>query len=367
MKWRVLLVAAAVMLAGCGAGVLQPSADTTTSTPAETTTTTTAPTPTAAPTTVSTTTREPTTTTTTTAPPDNQWQKNPVTIAVEHYGDSDRNITPLVQDAIEYWNNNTTRYAGVNVTFELVSFTTEADIRLAYTPSLPRCGDVSSNLLGCADVVEPGTEPPRQADVRIVAGNDDRTTRNTIKHELGHVMGLGHDDQPQPLMNETAGYSATLPQPDARTLDLPWQNRTLDVYVDITTAGTGHESQVEHALQYFEDGADDTLAVTPTFRRVDAEGEADADIVIRVVGSWRDSELLGQDGSNGRVLGVDPDEDDALEYYTSARIAVGGIDNDATGWHVAYWLAYALGYEPDEYPPPLVDADYDDRRSQWWK
>lgn len=367
MKWHVLLVAIAVVLAGCGTGVLQPSGDT-----ATTTTTTTLPTSTtttATETSTTTTLSPPTTTsttptTTTTTSPDNQWGKNPVTVAVEHYADSDRNVTPLVHDAIAYWNNHSEKYAGVNVTFELVAFTTEADIRLAYTPNLPRCGADTGDHLGCADVIEPGDQPPQQAEVKVLAGYDDRTTKQTIKHELGHVLGLQHADAPQPLMNETAGYSATLPKPNATELEFPWRNRNLTVYVD-NNGHDYHASQVSHALEYFEDGADGTLSVTPRFTEVDSRERAD--IVIRLHESPRATEWLDEDGSRWRVFGRDPDADDALEYYTNATIVVAGIDHDASGWHVASGLAGALGYTEEELPPPLKDADYDDRRSEWWR
>lgn len=283
---------------------------------------------------------------------------------MENYANPDRNVTPLVRDAIQYWNNHSEEYAGVNVTFTLQKYSSTADIRIAFTSNIPRCGGFTGDPLGCAVVIEPGETPPEQAEVEIRAGYDDRTTRATIKHELGHVIGLGHDDAPQPLMNETAGYSATLPRPNATDVDLPWQNRNITVYVE-NNGHEYHESQISHALEYFEGGADGTLDVTPRFIEVDAA--SDADIVIEVYESPKATSRLDEAGSIGRLFGHDPDEDGALEYYTRASITVAGIGHDASGWHVAYWLADALGYTEDELPPPLVDADYDDRRGQWWR
>jgi hypothetical protein len=44
-----------------------------------------------------------------------------------------------------------------------------------------------------------------------------------------------------------------------------------------------------------------------------------------------------------------------------------GLDPDAVGWHVGYWLAYGLGAEADaEKPPPFRDAGYAERRGRWW-
>lgn len=359
MNWQVVAVAVVVAFAGCSTGVLQPDATTATTTATTTTATTAASTATA-----TTETATSTRTTTTETGPDNQWGKNPVTVAVEHYADTDRNITPLVADAIAYWNANATRYAGVDVTFQLARDAANPDVRIVLTEHLPRCGDDTGDYLGCAPVIDPGETPPVTAHVEILAGYTDDTTREVVKHELGHVLGLDHDDAPQPLMNDTIGGSATLPKPNATEVELPWQSRNVSVYADYSDVAAGHRPQVQHALEYFEEGADGTLEVTPRFETV--ESEADADIVIRLHASAQGTDARDTPGSIGRVYGMDPDGDGALEYYTNATIIVAGIDNDASGWHVAYWLAYALGYQQDEYPPPLVDADYDDRRSEWW-
>jgi len=369
MNRLVPLVVLSVLLAGCSTGVLQPGQPTASATTTNPTTTAMATATTGATTTGTTTQTTPagttTATPTTARPPDNQWGHNPVTIAVYDYANTEQNVTPLVSQAIAYWNNHSEVYAGVNVAFALVPNDTNPDIRLSLIDRIPRCGNRTHELLGCADLNPPDRTPHTPSLVRIRAGYSDRTTLHTIKHELGHVLGLTHQDRPQPLMNSTDPNATTLPQPNATDVPLPWLDRNITVFVDTSHAVANHEPQVEHALQYFEDGADGTLAVTSRFHVV--ANESRADIVIRIYADAQQTSWLDSSGSTTRVYGDDVDGDGALEYYTNATIVVAGIDNDASGWHVAYWLAYDLGYTRAERPPVLQpDATYRQRRSNWW-
>ncbi|MFW5984273.1 MAG: hypothetical protein ACOCRA_03660 [Halobacteria archaeon] len=67
------------------------------------------------------------------------------------------------------------------------------------------------------------------------------------------------------------------------------------------------------------------------------------------------------------MQGVDADGDGALERYDELRISLADVDDDAIGWHVGYWFGYGFGFEDEsEWPAPFRDADYEDRRSDWW-
>ncbi|MDX1748480.1 MAG: matrixin, partial [Halobacteriales archaeon] len=56
-------------------------------------------------------------------------------------------------------------------------------------------------------------------------------------------------------------------------------------------------------------------------------------------------------------------------YYKRVVISLWDIDTDAVGWHIGYWLVYSFErtVTSEDIPPPFVDAQYHERRSDWWR
>lgn len=290
------------------------------------------------------------------------WRGATLTVGVENSNASDGEFVRLVRNATGYWDQHVDEYAGYRATFVVEPNASDPDVRVVYADGRSPCGDANDPVLGCAPVIDRSGEPPRTVHVEITPGYSDATTRRVLKHELGHVLGLDHDDRPRSVMSATlnATHRQTM---NATERSLPWRSRNVSVYVN--TPRPGHRDQVEHALAYFEDGADGSLAVTPRFSVVDDPKAAD--VVVRVLTSPVLAVNLDEAGSIGNLYGEDPDDDGSLEYYTHATVTVAGVGDDASGWHVAYWLAYAMGYEKTGFPLPLADADRADRRSDWWR
>jgi len=94
------------------------------------------------------------------------------------------------------------------------------------------------------------------------------------------------------------------------------------------------------------------------------EDRTDADVVVTFPDT---APCSAGSGSCGYRHGQDADGDGAAEVYTKLEIAVAGIDPEAVGWHVGYWLGYGFGFtDPADWPAVFRDADAEDRRSDWW-
>lgn len=365
MDVRVVAVVALVTLAGCGGAVREtPSSsttvETTTSTVEATTTTITTP--------ASTDTAEESTTAGKEV--ENPWGKRNVTVAVWNSANESRDIGPLVNQTLAYWNGNGSEYADYNVTFVPTTDVHQADVLVELVPRIDECGGYETDsTVGCAPLLHPRDTPDEPIRVEIVAGYSDESTRRILEHEFGHVVGLEHGQEPMPTMQAISHFTY-LSQPNIADRPTPWRNSTLSVHVDVSTL-PGHDrdearEQIRHALEYYEDGAGGAVPRNVSFVRTSNRSAAD----IRISVPEDSFDCAGEqmeEGSCGTPWVYDTDADDAAEFYAKYEIKLRGVDQDAIGWHVGYWLSDAMGLTGSGRPEPFVDADYDDRRDQWWK
>ena len=290
------------------------------------------------------------------------WGSEPIVVAVEGSAGTGREWAPLVREATAFWAANAERFAGYPVDYEVRPDAADPDLVIEFVETVPEC-DGAGDAAGCAPLVTDGRQIDRPETVSVRTGFSDDSTVTVIQHELGHTLGLTHDDPPVDVMASRM-VLYTEPLPNATDREFAWDDADFTVHVDAdgTSDPAGTREQVRQALAYYEDDPPG-LPTNLTFTFVDDPD--DAEIVIRPV----DTSPCGAGAAScGATSGWDPDGDGAIETYSGLRISLVALDTDAVGWHVGYWLAFGFGAEPDaEKPPPFRDASYAERRSAWWE
>lgn len=288
------------------------------------------------------------------------WGDDPIVVGVA--GDPAREYAPLVRDAARFWEANDRRYLGYEVRFEVRPDAANPDVRVNFSDRVPGCGG-ASDAAGCAPYITDSRQIRRPVPVWVLTGLSDASTTRVVKHEFGHLLGLGHDDPPGDVMNASA-VLYTRPQTNATDRAFPWNDSTFAVYADFSAAENpdAAREQLDRAFAYYEAGAPG-MPDDLTFRYVD--DPAAADVVVEFA---NESACGGGVASCAGTRGTDPDGDGAAETYTRVRVTLADVPTDAAGWHVGYWLAHALGAEDDgEKPPPFRDASASERRGEWWE
>jgi hypothetical protein len=284
-----------------------------------------------------------------------------VIVAVADPAGTDREWTPLVREATAFWEAEAERFAGFPIEYEVRPDAADPDIVIEFVDTVPEC-DGSSDAAGCAPLITDRRQIDRPETVSVRTGFADSSTVTILQHELGHTLGLTHDDAPSDIM-AAQSVLYTEPLPNATERGFAWDDPDFTVYVDTANATDpdGFEAQVQRALDYYADDPPG-MPTNLTFTLVDDPD--DAEIVVRPVET---SPCGSGAASCGGTVGWDPDGDGAVETYSGLRISLVDLDTDAVGWHVGYWLAFGFGAEDDsEKPPPFRDASYEERRSEWW-
>jgi len=335
----VVPLAVLVALAGCSA-VLGPdgagaSPSPTTETPTDTPSPARTPTPSPATSTATTTPMPTETATPDPVDPDNPFGERTVPVAIAP-PDRSPARTSLVRRSLAYWEDHAATHAGYPIEFALVNASEAHRIELAFEPAPITCGtSTTDRTIGCAPVNQ--RRAPPVSHVTVAANQTDAYTHEILVHELGHALGLDHDDEPQQYMRGT--------------LPTGLRRDTVHVYLtgpDHTEVGR-QRSEVEVALSYFEDHPSLAPDERPTFEFVTTREQADFVIEIRDGGCFEDG---------GGSCTVDPD------YRGQQQLVLDSLDTEVVAWHTATHLA-PVYLDDEDVPPSLTRGATRDERTYW--
>lgn len=274
----------------------------------------------------------------------NPWGVSEIEVVVDDQTPTGQNVVPEVMKAARYWENEIDPGQRYAPEFRVVSQSDSPEIRVEVVQTIDDCGVHKGDIgIGCAPVVPTNaTVTEKPVTVQVRAGHSPETTLAILKHEFGHVLGYEHGDEPVDVMMHNLTEQGIDDVIDASEREYPWGTDTLSVAVvsDNKTVVAERE-RVREALEFYEHGADGTVAAPPTFDLVSGTEQADV-VVVLSDEAVEECEGISPRNSCAEWDGPDVDSDGSPEYFTEARIVIGAGSHDRAGWHVGYWLGRSL-------------------------
>lgn len=184
------------------------------------------------------------------------------TVAIVDQSDSTHDLEAITDTSLSFWSQNAQQYAGFEVEFRRVEAgsDTDPDVEIEFLDSreeLDGCQEHSTeNILGCAPLIRENNRIDRPVVAEVVAtGRPSGEVEITTKHEIGHLLGLGHDAEPAYIMSNR--IEDRLPEYEARTEVLEafragWQTRNDGTEAYNEGIGYWNDDAYQQAIDPFE-------------------------------------------------------------------------------------------------------------------
>lgn len=357
---KTLVVVILLMLAGCSGGEVTPTASSPTPTTVSdtyqnTVTQSSTDSPTATHTPTATATPSPTATPLPEAAY-NPWKKQPVTVAIVKEHDKSRKVKPQVRQALDFWEQNATKATSFGIKYRLINDSEQADIVFRFVEDIARCGsEADEDTIGCAPLLTSVGAAEAQTEVRIETGYDNESTTTIIKHELGHTLGLGHEDNDSHWFMAAKISVGTFPQPDVDERDWKWSSTEVRVYANVSEAADHRHDKLRQEIQEMVWTYSDYehRDIPGNFSVSMVDDPEDANVIIKIV-----EDIPNGEYSDALVVPSDPDKDGETEYYAGATIYIRDAYHDDVKQYAGNWLGWILYADDDRDLPHAYRGEY---------
>lgn len=189
-----------------------------------------------------------------------------VTVQISNVeSDSDR-LEGLLQGALSFWNSHSDQYIPYTTTFEYRPDAGDPDLFLEEVSSLGSCGRHDGDIGGCAPLLKEGDHGSLPATATVEAQENDWQYQKIIEHEIGHTLGLRHDDEPARVMDES--WENRFPEFEQREQILDLAEERSERYAEAADAITRGNEATD--AENFETAADRFQDAVASFE--DAQG-----------------------------------------------------------------------------------------------
>ncbi|TKX59093.1 hypothetical protein EXE44_05990 [Halorubrum sp. SS7] len=259
----------------------------------------------------------------------------------------DRNITEIVRNSTAFWERNAEDTAGYPIEFRFVDNRSAADQALVYR-DVTECGDITNQSLnGCANLAT-GYRGTVWGSVQYNLSNPE--LEYTTTHELGHMLGLDHDDPPDYVMNISR---------------ISWTPNTTRVAFRDADGGDLDAQTKQEAVEALDELTRRDVDAMYGFRWREVSSPEEAHIVIAGNDSVcspgfesaaiNNSSVRPSDAGGASCVGE-------LDYENQLTIALDDLDAEVVSWHVAHQLVPLTYHEA----PPDLKSDTDRREREDW-